>query len=118
MPFGTPGGDVQCQAMLQVFLNMVEFGMDPQEAVEAPRFATFSFPDSFSPHDYHPGLLKIEERVQHSTIDRLKEKGHRVEWWPERAKRAGSMCCILVDPGSGVLTGAADFRWESSAMGW
>ena len=93
-------------------------GLDPQEAVEAPRFATFSFPDSFSPHDYHPGLLKIEGRVRPSTINRLKEKGHRVEWWPERAKRAGSMCCIVVDSDNGVLTGAADLRWESSAMGW
>ena len=49
MPFGTPGGDVQCQAMLQVFLNIIEFQIDPQEAVELPRFATFNFPNSFSP---------------------------------------------------------------------
>src|SRR5690606_27902192 len=50
MPFGTPGGDVQCQAMLQTFLNMEVFGMEPQQAVESPRFATFSFPSSFEPH--------------------------------------------------------------------
>ena len=50
MVLGTPGGDVQQQAMLQVFLNVAEFGMLPQPAVEAPRFATRSFPDSFWPH--------------------------------------------------------------------
>ena len=47
MPFGTPGGDVQPQAMLQVFLNIMVFGMDIQQAVEAPRFATYSFPRQF-----------------------------------------------------------------------
>ncbi|MBI1965005.1 MAG: gamma-glutamyltransferase, partial [Betaproteobacteria bacterium] len=49
MPFGTPGGDVQCQAMLQVFLNINVFGMDAQAAVEAPRFANYSYPGSFEP---------------------------------------------------------------------
>jgi gamma-glutamyltranspeptidase len=49
VPFGAPGGDVQVQAMLQVFLNAFHFGMDIQEAIEQPRFATFSFPNSFAP---------------------------------------------------------------------
>ena len=49
IPFGAPGGDVQVQAMLQVFLNTFHFGMDIQEAIEQPRFATFSFPNSFAP---------------------------------------------------------------------
>ena len=57
MPFGTPGGDVQPQSMVQLFLNVFEFGMDVQQAVEAPRFSTWSFPNSFWPHAYHPGLV-------------------------------------------------------------
>ena len=60
MPFGTPGGDVQPQSMVQLFLNVFEFGMDVQQAVEAPRFSTWSFPNSFWPHAYHPGLVGIE----------------------------------------------------------
>ena len=52
MPFGTPGGDVQTQAMLQVLLNIFQLGMEVQDAIEAPRFATFSFPSSFAPFDY------------------------------------------------------------------
>src|SRR3546814_7312383 len=54
MVFGTPGGDVQCQAMLQFFLNATVFGMDPQSAIETPRFATYSFPNSFYPHTSEP----------------------------------------------------------------
>ena len=63
MPFGTPGGDVQIQAMLQTFVNIVVYGMNPQAAVEAPRFATMSFPNSFEPHEYHPGKLMLEARI-------------------------------------------------------
>ncbi|UCF56208.1 MAG: gamma-glutamyltransferase, partial [Deltaproteobacteria bacterium] len=118
MPFGTPGGDVQCQAMVQVFLNIVEFQMDPQEAVEAPRFATFNFPGSFFPHAYHPGLLRVEKRVQDSTSQQLMDKGHRVDLWPDWAKKAGSVCCIVVDLENGVLLGAADPRREAYALGW
>ncbi len=47
LAIGTPGGDVQVQAVLQVWLNRTVFGMDPQAAVEAPRFASYSFPDLF-----------------------------------------------------------------------
>ena len=57
MPFGTPGGDVQTQAMLQVLLNLSAFGMDLTSAVEAPRFATYSFPSSFEPHEDCPAGL-------------------------------------------------------------
>ena len=55
MPFGCPGGDAQVQGMLQVFLNIVEFGMEPQEAIEAPRAITHSFPNSFWPHGIPTG---------------------------------------------------------------
>ena len=63
MPFGGPGGDLQPQAMLQVFLNHTVFGMSVQEAVEAPRFVTHSFPGSFEPHPYHPGRLDLERGI-------------------------------------------------------
>jgi gamma-glutamyltranspeptidase/glutathione hydrolase len=118
MPFGTPGGDVQCQAMLQVFLNIAEFQMDPQEAVDAPRFASYNFPGSFFPHTYHPGLLMVERRVEGSTFSQLEERGHKVEGWPEWAWRAGGICAIVVDSINGVLLGAADPRRECYALGW
>ena len=60
MPFGTPGGDAQPQSMTQVFLNMAVYGMNVQAAVEAPRFQSKSFPNSFYPHSYRPGVLQLE----------------------------------------------------------
>src|SRR5207249_1218694 len=63
MPFGTPGGDVQQQAMLQVFLNVTVYGMELQRAVEAPRIASRSFPDSFWPHATAPGKVETERRI-------------------------------------------------------
>jgi gamma-glutamyltranspeptidase / glutathione hydrolase len=118
MVLGTPGGDTQCQTMLQAFLNIVEFGMEPQLAVEAPRFATFSFPNSFYPHDYHPGLLRMENRIAAEVVQGLTEKGHHVELWPDWAWKAGGVCAIIIDRENGVLTGAADPRRESYAAGW
>ncbi len=118
MVWGTPGGDVQPQAMLQTFLNIVVFGMDPQEAVEAPRFASYSFPDSFEPHSYHPGRLNIEGRVPQETGTALSALGHQVHQWPQWVWRAGAVCCIVVDPTTGVLHGGADPRRPSYALGW
>lgn len=117
MAFGTPGGDVQCQAMLQVFLNLVVFGMAPQEAVEAPRVSTVSFPDSFWPHRYLPGRLRAEARLGADTLGELERLGHRVEAWPEWTWRAGAVCLVLVDE-AGVRHGAADPRRASYALGW
>jgi gamma-glutamyltranspeptidase/glutathione hydrolase len=118
MPFGTPGGDVQIQAMLQVFLNQVLFGMNPQVAAEAPRFASYSFPDSFEPHDYFPGRLQIEGRFDPKLGDTLKSYGHDVQWWPGETWRAGSVCSIRADRRSGLLVGGADPRRSSYAVGW
>jgi gamma-glutamyltranspeptidase/glutathione hydrolase len=118
MAFGTPGGDVQAQAMLQAFLNIVVFGMNPQEAVEAPRFASYSFPDSFEPHSYYPGRLNIEARIPQETGNALSVLGHKVHWWPQWVWRAGAVCCILLDQKTGVLHGGADPRRPSYAVGW
>ena len=63
MPFGTPGGDVQTQAMLQVLLNIFQHGMEVQDAIEAPRVASYSFPSSFAPFEYFPGRLAVEGRI-------------------------------------------------------
>ena len=118
MPFGTPGADVQHQTMLQVFLNIVVFGMDPQSAVEAPRFASYSFPNSFSPHAHYPGRLNLEARIPKEVGAGLADMGHKVEWWGDWAWPAGSSCAILVDRETGVRTAAADPRRTAYAVGW
>jgi gamma-glutamyltranspeptidase/glutathione hydrolase len=118
LPFGSPGNDVQPQAMLQTFLNVHVFGMDVQSAVEAPRFATFSYPQSSEPHTYRPGRLNVESRIAESTRDALAGLGHDVVAWPERDWHAGAVCMVRVDPQTGVLQGAADPRTPSGALGW
>jgi gamma-glutamyltranspeptidase/glutathione hydrolase len=117
MPFGTPGGDVQAQAMLQVLLNLVVFGMSPQQAVEAPRVATQSFPNSFWPHRYFPGRLTLEGRIPEATAMALVERGHGVERWSDWEWKAGAVCLVHVDE-AGVLRAAADPRRDSYALAW
>jgi gamma-glutamyltranspeptidase / glutathione hydrolase len=109
MPFGTPGGDVQQQAMLQVFLNVTVFGMPLQEAIEAPRVASRSFPDSFWPHAYSPGKLEAERRIAKDTRDALVDLGHEISEWPEWEWRAGAVCAVKVGP-EGTRWGGADPR--------
>jgi gamma-glutamyltranspeptidase/glutathione hydrolase len=117
MPFGTPGGDVQIQAMLQVFFNVALFGMPPQEAVEAPRVATRSFPDSFWPHAAFPGLVAVEGRIPTSVSDELAGLGHGVHPWPEWTWRAGAVCAVVVGE-DGTKHAGADPRRASHAIGW
>ena len=117
MPFGTPGGDVQTQAMLQVLLNVALFGMSTQDAVEAPRFATHSFPNSFEPHDYLPGRLTVEGRVPEAVTDELAARGHDVERLADWSHRTAGMCAIQLDLETGIMEGGADPRRMSRAMG-
>jgi gamma-glutamyltranspeptidase/glutathione hydrolase len=117
-PYGTPGGDVQPQAMVQFVVNLIDFGMDPQAAIEAPRVATYSFPQSFHPHAYAPGLVMAEGRIPADVIAELGRRGHRVEPWPDWSAAAGSLCAAIVDQTHGTLLGAADPRRVAYALGW
>ena len=118
MALGTPGGDVQAQALLQVLVNMAVFGMNPQQAVEAPRFASYSFPDSFEPHSYSPGLLYVEDRVPKAVRDGLAARGHDVADWPNFVWRAGAVCVQHADRSTGVISAGADPRRPCYAVGW
>ncbi|HZN25270.1 MAG TPA: gamma-glutamyltransferase, partial [Burkholderiales bacterium] len=116
MGLGTPGGDVQMQAMLQVFLNVTEFGMALQQAIEAPRFGTFMYPNSFSP--FAVGNFNIESRFPRSTVAALETLGHPVELWPDVSPAAGAVCAVMRDPVTGWLHAGADPRREAYAMAW
>ena len=112
MVLGTQGGDQQDQWTLQVFLNLVEFGMPVQDAIEAARFSSAHFPSSFFPHNAIPGGLRVEGRIPESIRDALAARGHAIiledDWV------AGDVLCIRVDPRTGVLHGGADPRGEVS----
>jgi gamma-glutamyltranspeptidase/glutathione hydrolase len=116
MPFGTPGGDVQIQAMLQVLLNVMHFGMDPQSAIEAPRVASYSFPSSFAPFEYFPGRLAVEGRIDPAVRDELAARGHKVQAWPDWTWLAGSVEAILADPETGMMGAGADPRRPAYAI--
>lgn len=117
MPYGTPGNDMQPQAMVQFLVNVIDYGMDIQQAIEAPRCATFSFPRSSDPHPYTPGLAHVEARVDSSVPSRLEELGHKLQVWPEWTRDAGSVGAIRVDEREHVLRGGADPRRIAYAIG-
>jgi gamma-glutamyltranspeptidase/glutathione hydrolase len=118
LPFGTPGGDVQTQAMLQVLLNLFVFGQDVQSAIESPRFATYSFPSSFAPFEYYPGRLAVEGRIAEPVTAELARRGHQIQRWPDWTWTAGAVCAILADRRRGVLEAGADPRRAAYAIGW
>ncbi|HVH74224.1 MAG TPA: gamma-glutamyltransferase [Stellaceae bacterium] len=117
LPFGTPGGDVQSQAMLQVLLNIMVFGDEVQSAIERPRFASYSFPSSFAPFEYYPGRLNLEARIPDGVAHELERRGHRVARWPEWTWLAGAVCAILADRRRGTIEAGADPRRAAYAIG-
>ena len=118
MPFGSPGNDVQPQAMIQVLINIHVFGMTPQDALEQPRFATVSFPRSSDPHDYFPGRLHLEGRFDIGVAEDLNKRGHDVHWWPDWDWKAGAPCVVLANQKTGVLEGGSDPRRPTGVAGW
>ncbi len=117
MSFGTPGGDSQTQAIIQVFLNITVFGMDPQEAISAPRFISLNWPDSFAPHEYHPGQIELEASIYDTCGEQLKAMGYKVARLEDWDNKFGAVCAIIKDPETGTLIGGADPREESWAEG-
>ena len=117
IPFGSPGGDVQTQAMLQAFLNRAVFGFEPQQAVELPRFATYDFPSSWEPHERLSGVLKIEALLHDEVWAELTARGHRITEWPDLTWPAGSVSLIDFDCKSGRMVAGSDPRREAQAIG-
>jgi Gamma-glutamyltransferase len=117
MSFGTPGGEVQTQAMVQVFLNITVFGMDPQEAISAPRFLSLNWPNSFAPHEYFPGQIEVAATIYDACGEQLKQMGYKVSKLDDLDNKFGAVCAIMKDAQTGRLIGGADPREESIAEG-
>ena len=113
---GSPGGDDQCMRTMQTFLNLVEFGMDVQQAIEAARWSTRAFPSSPFPHTWYPGDLMLEERVPESVRAALAQKGHKITVTGPWV--LGDTAAIQIDRGTGVLSAGADPRHEAYALAW
>ena len=115
MTVGCPGGDHQAQANMQLVLNSLLWGMNPQEAVEAPRFASQGVKNSFYPHTYYPGQLGVEPGIPQSVRDELSAMGHDVV----TVASAGMGATISTrDPQTGVLASSGDPRRACYAIAW
>lgn len=108
-PIGTQGGDAQAQIQMQLISNIVDYGLEPQAAIEAPRWLAGSDTDD---------ELLVEGGFPEGTIQRLAARGHRVTLIDSWNTGAGHAQMILRDPESGVLRGGADPRADGSAAGY
>jgi gamma-glutamyltranspeptidase/glutathione hydrolase len=115
MTIGCPGGDDQAQADLQLVLNVLVFGMNPQQAVEAPRFSTQTLVNSFYPRVYLPGQLNVERGIAAATRAELAALGHEVT---ETGACGIGAVVTRRDPATGVLSAGADPRRPTYALSW
>ena len=113
---GSPGGDDQCMRTMQTLLNVIDFGMNIQQAIESPRWSTRSFPASPFPHTMYRGDLSVESRIPVATQQALIARGHKLHvlgpW------TSGSNAGIIVNSQTGVLSAGADPRVEAYAWAW
>ena len=106
LAFGTPGGDQQDQWTLAFFLRHVLFGMNLQEAIDAPAFHTRHFPSSFYPRESSPLAVDVEERAGPAVLDELRRRGHQVTVRPPWS--LGRVSAVARD--QGMLYAAANPR--------
>lgn len=117
MAFGTPGGDNQDQWAIQVFLNVAEFGMDIQDALEASSFYSTHFRNSFQPHGADEGYL-FHEPLAAPIVNELIDRGHVMI--PLEPYYNGECCAVRFNHDNGMIDGGASPKEErqSYAMGW
>jgi gamma-glutamyltranspeptidase/glutathione hydrolase len=123
LAWNTPGGDNQSQAMLQAFVNVVVFGMNIQQAVEAPTVMTTSLHDSVYPHPVG-GTLVIPKVLADKVGAAMSALGHRVVVTPfqkpygQQISGAGAVKMVQIDPRTGILAGGVSPAKDDYVMGW
>jgi len=113
LTLSTPGGDDQDQALTQIMMDVFEFNMNAQNAIEAPRFETRHLVSSFDNHAWNRGDLMLDERTPQSTVSELSERGHHVSVRSRFANGAAPVL-IKVNP-DGVIEAGADPFYGRSA---
>lgn len=113
---GCPGGDNQAINTMQTLLNIVDFGMNVQQAIEAPRWTTRSFPSSPAPHTMYPGDLQVEDRIPPAVRADLLHRGHKVS--VSGPYSIGSNAAIVSEAAKGVVSAGADPRNSALALAW
>src|SRR5262249_5322783 len=117
LAIGTPGGDSQDQQILLVLLNIIDFGMGVQAAIEAPRVNSLHPVSSFDNHRAQPGVLEVETSLPPSVLNELRARGHVLL---PRAPFGISTGVVAagIDPATGQLRGGADLRRERAIVAW
>ena len=116
LAMSTPGGDNQDQALVQIFFDVIDFNLNAQNAVEAPRFQTRHLVSSFDNHAWSRGDLILDERIPAVTYTDLAERGHHVS---SCSRWSNGACPVLIKVlPSGVLEAGADPFYNRSAHAW
>jgi gamma-glutamyltranspeptidase/glutathione hydrolase len=112
----TPGGDDQDHSLLQVLLYATQFGLNPEDAVEAPRFQSEHLVESFDNHAMSPGGLILDERTLPDVVEELKRRGHKVEMHTRYA--SGSAPVMIRMHPNGIIEAGADPFYFRSSQAW
>jgi gamma-glutamyltranspeptidase/glutathione hydrolase len=109
------GGDSQDQNLLQFLLNVTEFGMTPQEAVEAPNINSFQMRSSFGQHESRPGRMLAAESLPFYVRSELRRMGYTMEY---EERTSGPITAIMFDRKHKTMWGAASHHGEDYGIGW
>ncbi len=115
LSFAVQGGDTQDQNLLQFFLDMVEFGMNVQEACEAPNITSYQMHDSFGAHKTFPGKLDVNESVPADVRDRLRSMGYVLS---AKKRTSGPINAIFFDRAHGTFWGGSSNYGEDYGIAW
>ena len=115
LSFAVQGGDTQDQNLLQFFLNVVEFGMNVQQAAEAANITSYQMQSSFGTHKSEPGRLRLRDDVPSWVRAKLGTMGYRVE---TRPKTSGPINAIFFDREHGSMWGGASDFGEDYGIAW
>ncbi len=115
LAFAKQAGDEQDQLLLQFFLNVVEFGMTVQEAVEAPSFKTLQMFSSFGSHEKIPGGMILNSSTPEWTVSELRAKGYKINFQP---RTSGPINSIFIDWKHGSFWGGSSNHGEDYGLGW
>jgi gamma-glutamyltranspeptidase/glutathione hydrolase len=112
----TPGGDNQEQGLLQVLLNSLQFRMNAQNAIEAPRFGTRHLVSSFDNHAWIRGDLELDERISQATAGELSNRGHKISFTSRYSNGTAPVLIRILE--GGAIEAGADPYYNRSAHAW
>jgi gamma-glutamyltranspeptidase/glutathione hydrolase len=113
--FSVQGGDSQDQNLLQYFLNVVEFGMTPQQAVEAPNINSFQLRNSFDNHQPEPGLMLVASSTRPEVRSELEQMGYKLRF---SERTSGPITAIWFDRKHGTMWGGVSNHGEDYGIAW